>query len=83
MCAAFPNPFRERTTLQFTSERPGRATLKIYDVLGREVATLMNGFVNAGPQQVAWDGQEQPAGLYIARLQMGGVVKSIALVRTR
>lgn len=80
---AFPNPFRETTTLPFTPEHSGHATLKIYDVLGREVATLLDGFVAAHPQQAIWNSHEQPAGLYIAQLQMGGVVTSRMLVRTR
>lgn len=80
---AFPNPFRETTTISFTLEQPGHATLKIYDVLGREVATLVEEFMHTGHQQIAWEGQAQPAGVYIARLKMGGRVWSTLLVRTQ
>ncbi len=75
---AYPNPFNPSTTLSFTAPRTSEVTLAIYDVLGRKVATLMDGVVQAGRQQVIWQGhsdQGMPvaSGTYFVRLEGDGV----------
>jgi len=71
---AQPNPFRSATTLRFTLPGSGRVRLAVYDVTGRRVRTLVEGFRAAGGQAVEWDGRDDagaaaPAGLYLYRLE--------------
>jgi hypothetical protein len=68
---AYPNPFNPTTDLRFDLPAPGSVTLKIFDIMGREVTTLLDGYRAAGSYQVAFDGRELPTGLYFARLTSG------------
>ncbi len=54
--SAYPNPFNPQTTLQFTLPRAGRVSLTVYDLLGREVATLLDAPRTAGTHRVTFDG---------------------------
>ena len=71
----YPNPFNPSTTIEFTIPKNGMASLKVYDVLGREVATLVNGDIKGGMvHRVVFDASGYSGGLYFARLQfMDGV----------
>ena len=67
----YPNPFNPTTTIAFTI--PGEGTLhvtslRVYDVLGREVATLVNGRLAGGEHKVVFGAKELPSGVYIYRL---------------
>jgi hypothetical protein len=53
---ASPNPFNPSTTINFELSRPGSVNLRIYDVAGRLVKTLTDGFMGSGPHSVGWDG---------------------------
>jgi hypothetical protein len=64
----YPNPFIGGTTVAFTLEKPQWMTLKVYDVLGREVARLADGYRGAGPQEVRFEGAGLPSGVYFVRL---------------
>ena len=80
----YPNPFNPTTTIEFTLAQDGRVTLKIYDVSGREVATLLDDERNAGIyQHVVWDARGMPSGTYFARLEFSGrvLVQKIALLK--
>jgi hypothetical protein len=84
--AARPNPSSGSITLRFTLPRAGRARLVLIDVAGRRMRTLVDGALDAGPHDCAWDGRDQrgrsvPAGLYWARLEMAGEVTARKLVR--
>jgi hypothetical protein len=65
----YPNPFNPSTTIEFTVPEEGKASLKIYDVLGREVATLFDGEVAGSYRQAIFDATRFAAGIYIARLK--------------
>ena len=68
----YPNPFNPSTSIQFTVPSDGRASLKVFDVLGREVATLVDDEVKAGVyRQATFDASKMPSGIYFARLQFG------------
>jgi YVTN family beta-propeller protein len=70
-----PNPFRQSTEVGFTLARRGPVTLAVFDVLGREVRTVVRGqWMEAGPQSLRWDGRRNDgaaasAGLYFVRLR--------------
>ncbi|HTX19250.1 MAG TPA: T9SS type A sorting domain-containing protein [Bacteroidota bacterium] len=72
----YPNPFNPSTTIKFDLPKDAQVVLKVYDVLGREVRTLVNARVAAGYQQVVWDGRNElgghvASGMYIYRITAG------------
>ncbi|HTX19880.1 MAG TPA: T9SS type A sorting domain-containing protein [Bacteroidota bacterium] len=80
----YPNPFNPTTNIEFTLEKDGRVVLKVYDLLGREVATLLDENRKAGEsQQVLFDASHLASGVYFASLQSGGrqLVKKMLLAR--
>jgi len=64
----YPNPFNPTTTIRFSIPHREHVTLKIFDVLGREVATLVNGELNPGEHSVVFDAKDLPSGMYFFRL---------------
>ena len=67
----YPNPFNPATSIRYALPLSCRVTLKVYDMLGREVATLMDGFQNAGGHAVAWKASRAASGVYFYRLAAG------------
>ncbi len=68
----YPNPFNPATNLQFTVPEARFVSLKIYDLLGKEVATLIGENLNPGSYSVQWDATRYPSGIYFYRLSAGG-----------
>ena len=69
----YPNPFNPSTTISFSVPVTGHASLKIYDAVGREVAVLFNGIVDAGTVHTeVFDASRHSSGIYFARLMSGG-----------
>jgi hypothetical protein len=69
-----PNPFNPNTTISFVLDRPASTRLVVYDIQGREVRLLVDGFHPAGSYAVFWDGRDHaghavPSGIYMYRLQ--------------
>jgi hypothetical protein len=67
----FPNPFNPVTKISWQSPVSGWQTLKIYDVLGSEVATLVNEFKTAGQYEVDFDASRLSSGVYFYRIEAG------------
>lgn len=67
----YPNPFNSATRIDFSLPRSGFVTLKVFNMIGREVATLVNGERSAGHHNVLWEAGELPTGVYFCRLQSG------------
>jgi len=65
----FPNPFNPTTAISFQLLASGFVSLKIFDVLGREVATLVSEMRQPGAHTVRWDGSALPSGVYYYRLR--------------
>jgi hypothetical protein len=65
----YPNPFNPTTEIRFDIPEEGYVSIKIFDVLGREVATLVNEKKTAGHYSVSWDASAVPSGVYFYRLQ--------------
>ncbi|MGB5874781.1 MAG: T9SS type A sorting domain-containing protein [Bacteroidota bacterium] len=65
----FPNPFNPSTVIQYQLPRDAYVSLKVYDVVGRLVATLVNGVEEAGFKSVTLDGRNLASGVYFYRLQ--------------
>jgi hypothetical protein len=80
----YPNPFNPQTTLSFSLPKAGRVTLKVYDALGREVATLLkNAAKTAGMHLAGFEAGDLPSGVYFYRLETQGftATKKMALAR--
>ena len=63
-----PNPFNPQTTIGYTLDRAGMVELRIFDLLGREVATLVSGMQSPGRHRVLWNAGRSPSGVYFCRL---------------
>ena len=70
--AAFPNPFNPTTTISFTLNTPGRATISVFDLLGRRVEVLTDGHFERGRHQILFDANGIPSGTYLVRLNGNG-----------
>jgi hypothetical protein len=68
---AYPNPFATATTIRFALEAPSAVRLAVYDVLGREVAVLVDGHVEAGAHAALLDGRGLAPGVYVVRMTTG------------
>ena len=71
-----PNPFNPVTVIGFEMRVAGFVKLMVYDIQGREVAKLVEGYKGAGNHEVIFDGSELSSGIYFARLEAGGYVKT-------
>jgi hypothetical protein len=69
---SYPNPFNPSTTIRYSIPRAGHASIKIYDMLGREAASLASGFHAAGVHEIRLDGSGLATGTYIIVLRAGG-----------
>ena len=69
----YPNPFNPTTNINYSLDRAGNATLKVYDITGRVVATLVNTRQNAGDHTIAFDATNLASGVYIYTLQANGL----------
>ena len=76
----YPNPFNPSTTIQFELSKSGLVKLKIYNLLGEEVNTLINGRLQAGAYEAVWDAYGLPAGIYLCRLEAGEFVETKKLI---
>lgn len=77
----WPNPCTTASTIRYSLPKANELTLKVYDAVGREVATLVDGPVAAGEHEVRWDPSAQPAGVYFCRMQVNGLSQAIRIVR--
>lgn len=76
----YPNPFNPVTGIEYNIATTGDVSLTVYDVLGREVATLAQEIQSAGNYTVQFDGADLPSGVYIYRLQAGEFMQSRKMV---
>lgn len=72
----YPNPFNPRTTISFAIGHSSLVTLRVYDILGREVATLVKEMKQPGIYTVDWDATAQPSGVYSYTLTAGAYVRT-------
>jgi len=72
----FPNPFNPSTKIQYALPVEGSVTLKVFNILGQEVITLINNeLVTAGRHEVTFDASHLPSGIYLYRIQTDGFVQ--------
>ncbi len=79
----YPNPFNPTTVIHYQLPASSQVSLKVYDVLGREVASLVDARENAGAYSVTFDGNNLASGVYFYRLQAGdfSAMKKLMLVK--
>ncbi len=76
----YPNPFNPSTTISYSVPEIEFVTLKVYDVLGNEIAILVNEEKSIGSYEVEFSGNELPSGIYFYRLQAGSFVETKKMV---
>jgi hypothetical protein len=76
----YPNPFNPITTIEFSLNNASAVKLTVYDILGQEVATLVNGFKPVGSHKVQWSANKMPSGIYYYRLEADGLSKTHKMV---
>ncbi len=76
----YPNPFNNSTVIRYAIPKEGLVTLKIYDIIGEEVATLVNETRQAGNYQVAFNSEDLTSGVYFYRLQAGDFVQTRKMI---
>lgn len=79
----YPNPFNPSTTISYDLPARSHVTLRIFNVLGQEVATLVNGEVEAGRHQVWWDARRLSSGVYVYRMSAGDFVETKKMILVR
>ena len=76
----FPNPFNPSTVISYQLPISGKVSIKVYDILGREIVTLINEEKPAGNYKVEFDGTALPSGIYFYRLQAGEFVEAKKMI---
>ncbi|MFT5144504.1 MAG: hypothetical protein ACI84D_003140 [Thalassolituus oleivorans] len=79
----YPNPFNPQTTIGFELPQTGHVRLAVFDTLGREVALLVDGTVQAGSHEVQFSARDLPTGTYLYRLstQGGAIARTLVLMK--
>ncbi len=81
--ANYPNPFNPSTTIRFSTARPGDVKLTVIDVLGREVAVLVDGPTAAGRHEVTWNASTAASGVYLYQMQAEGFTRTRRMTLVR
>jgi len=76
----YPNPFNPKTTINYSVSQVSFVTIKVYDVLGREVATIVNENKPVGNYRVEFDSGKLVSGIYFYRLQAGNFIQTKKMV---
>lgn len=84
----YPNPFNPSTTIAYRLDKAAQVKLTVYDIAGRQIATLVNQYQFPGQHDVKWEstddaGQKVPSGMYIARIQVEREVASRKMILTK
>jgi len=75
----YPNPFNPSTKISFSIQESGLVTLKVYSILGQEVAELINEFKESGNYEINFSAANLPTGIYIAKLSTGNNIQTIKM----
>jgi hypothetical protein len=79
----YPNPFNSSTTIKFSVPKSGFVTLKVFDLLGREIAMLVNEVMNPGVYERRFGGSGLASGVYLYRFSAGGLTQTRKLLLLR
>jgi hypothetical protein len=76
----YPNPFNPMTTIDYSLPKDGYVSLKVYNLLGQEVATLVHKEMPAGSHRINWKAQDLPSGVYFYKITVGSYSKTNKMV---
>ena len=79
----YPNPFNPTTEIDFSIANGCNVTLKIFNMLGQEIETLVNNYKDKGRYKVKWDAEGNPSGIYFYRLHAGTYTSTKKLILIR
>ncbi|HEY3250525.1 MAG TPA: T9SS type A sorting domain-containing protein, partial [Ignavibacteria bacterium] len=79
----YPNPFNPATNISFALPKSSFVKLVVYDILGREIAVLVNEQLKPGTYEIQWDSKNFSSGVYIYKLAAGEFVNTKKMVLTR
>jgi photosystem II stability/assembly factor-like uncharacterized protein len=79
----YPNPFNPTTRIEYDLPQETRVALRVYDIVGREIATIVDGVQNAGRKSVEFDASTLPSGIYLYKIDAGkfSEIKKMLLVK--
>jgi hypothetical protein len=80
LCANYPNPFNPSTMIVFYLPRNEYVTLKVYDITGRTIETLIEGQVPAGEHRLQWNANGLASGVYLCRLDTKDFSETIKML---
>lgn len=76
----YPNPFKAQSTISYSIPFDAKVSLKVYDILGREIDVLSNEFQKAGKHRIVWDANNFASGVYLYRLQVANYVQTRKMI---
>lgn len=80
LCSNYPNPFNPSTMIMFSVPRNAHVTLRVYDVAGRAIETLVQGEVPAGEHRLQWSAQGLASGVYLCRMETSDYSQTIRMM---
>lgn len=78
--AAYPNPFNSNVRIGLTIAQESQTIVRIFDIVGQEVSTLVNSRLSAGEHQLEWNASGQAAGLYFLKCECAGISQTQKLI---
>ena len=79
----YPNPFNPVTTIAFALPERSHVSIRVFDLLGRQVDVVADGVMNAGSHRLSFDASALPTGIYMYRLESGGVTQTRRMTLTK
>ena len=76
----YPNPFNPTTTIAFSIPQTELVTVKVYNIVGHEMTTLINDELSIGNHSIQWDGSHHPSGVYFVKIESSGFVQTRKMV---
>ena len=80
LSSSYPNPFNPSTSMDLSLNESGYVSVKVYNVMGQVVSTLIDGSMDAGYHTLTWNADNMPSGMYLVRVQSGNNVETQKLM---
>jgi hypothetical protein len=77
---SFPTPFNPSTKIRYSVPQSSNVVIKVFDILGNEIETLINENKNTGTYEITWYAENLPSGVYFYRIQAGSFVETKKMV---